>query len=333
MTERVTEAVEGRVEPAQHLDLGSVEHVEIAAGEDVDDPVDQRALGPLAACAEELIGVLANGLEQAELAFAPDIDHLDEMVVDELRHHIVVRGGHGPRRVEREVPGEHRHGGKGFGLSRTKQIHTAPCQRLAQGLLARGQVARAARQPRQSGGEPLVQPLESECPHPRGGELDRQREPVDATTDTRDEGRRRGSSRNLHPQLSSLREQVDGIVLGQGCYGIHVFARHVEDDPGRRYDDESRRRSDQPDELGGRRPQVLEVVEHEEELPIAEGFGKGGLRIGGRMTSSARATVASMAAGSLSGASSMSAAPFANRGSSDRRARARAGSCRCRRRP
>ena len=148
--------------------------------------------------------------------------------------------------------------------SEVEQV-VAPLDRRAQRPLALGQVARAAGEERERRVEPLQQRRRGEQPHPRGGELDRERQVVEATADLADGlvGRDlpAGRGRPAHEQLDRRvpRERLDGqLVLGRE---LERPAR------GREHDGLAH------EQLGDDRldaAQVLEVVEHEQHSPRGE---------------------------------------------------------------
>ena len=74
--------------------------------------------------------------------------------------------------------------------SRGLEELVAPVDGRSQGLLALGEVARAAAQEAEPVVEPVAQDLRREQPEAGGGELDRQRQAVEPAADLRDGGRR-----------------------------------------------------------------------------------------------------------------------------------------------
>lgn len=116
---------------------------------------------------------------------------------------------------------------------------------------------------RQNRVEALEQPLGSEELRPRGGELDREREAVQATADRLD----RGVERDLPPDRSRpLREQCGRLIRRQRFQPILLLARHVQWRPaGDEHPDIGTGAEDGTDRRGGVE-EVLEVVEKEQKL-------------------------------------------------------------------
>jgi hypothetical protein len=92
----------------------------------------------------------------------------------------------------------------------------APGDGVAQGALPRRSVARSAGEDGQAAFEPLPQGLRRQESDPRGGELDRQRQPIEALADG-DDGRHvlLGQCEVGHDGSCSLQEEVDRRHAGQ----------------------------------------------------------------------------------------------------------------------
>ncbi len=250
--------------------IGPASPIRSARSTTVEDPVEQRRLPVGAPVAQQVVGVLAHGLEQPIASVAIQVERLDEMVVDERDERVVVRAGHDRRGFQRASGREHRHRRQDLGAAGLEEVD-APGERLAEGLLAGRKVARTAGEHGQPRCEPRVEGPQPERSDARGGELDGQRQAVEPMADRGGDGPRRGIEleRRVDGGCTSS-EQLDGVVLAQWRDGIDVLARHVEDHPGRDDDDHARRRGEEPDQLGRRRSQVLDVVEQQELLATAQ---------------------------------------------------------------
>ena len=135
--------------------------------------------------AEQLERVFANGLQHPEPCLASGIHANDEVVVDERRERVEIGAADLVGGSERGTRRQRREAAEHALLARRKQVD-APANRLAQRLLARGQVARPAGEQRQPVVQSLAQHARRECAHARGCELDRERQAVDAAADLAD---------------------------------------------------------------------------------------------------------------------------------------------------
>ena len=143
----------------------------------------------------------------------------------------------------------------------------APVDGLPQRLLSRREIARPAREESEALVEPLAQHTRRECSDPRSGELDRERQSVDAATDL-DEVvlvRLRPRERRLE-ELRALDEELDRLGLAEGRDREDVLARDVEHRPARDEDRQARRPRDQLGVERGCPSQVLRVVHHEQQI-------------------------------------------------------------------
>ena len=113
-------------------------------------------------------------------------------------------------------------------ILRSEQV-VAPVDRRAESLLPRRLVARAAREQLEAALQPGEQRLRREQLRPRGRQLDRQRQTVEADADLRDRRRvRRGDGEvGLHGP-SALDEERDGLELGEVSRVGHGERRHLE---------------------------------------------------------------------------------------------------------
>jgi hypothetical protein len=148
---------------------------------------------------EAVLCELADRLEHREPLAAP----AQQAVIDERREGIEHIAANRLRSIEREAAGEHRQPRKERARVVVEEVH-APLDRRAQRALTLGDVARAARQQRESLLEPRENRGRREDRRLRRGELDRQRQAVELAADLRD----------LRPcnSLRSLDEQRDGVV-------------------------------------------------------------------------------------------------------------------------
>ncbi len=127
--------------------------------------------------------------------------------VDALVARDVLRG------LEREAAGEHGQAPE-HGLLVGREQRVAPFERCAQRLVAAQHDARAGGQQVESLVEARAQSLHAEQRQPRGGELDRKRNPVEAPADL-DHGRQIGG-RQREARIDGLRarfEELERAVL------------------------------------------------------------------------------------------------------------------------
>ena len=200
---------------------------------------------------------LANRLEQAEPAAAPAAD---EALGHERLERPEVGAGHGLGTFGREAAREDAQPPEERSLLLVEQV-VAPGDRRVEGLLAGGEVGGAALQQREAALEPLEQRLRLEDAHARGGELDRERQPVEPRAD--------GGDRAVDPDLGAgllrpLDEQLDGLVLAQRRDVVDALARQLQRGPARDEQPELRACAEQLREHRPRREHVLEVVEEHE---------------------------------------------------------------------
>ncbi len=173
---------------------------------------------PLAPLSELLEGVLADGLEHEEPVVA---DRLDEAVVDERAKIVEVRIADFLGRLQWERAGEDREAGEKLAGARFEEV-VAPLDRRTQCPLALGGVAGTARQDGERRVEPLEEPLGREQLRPRRGQLDREREAVEAAADLLHG--RVGS--DLAPDgVGALDEQRGGLLLRKRLEPVLVLAR------------------------------------------------------------------------------------------------------------
>jgi hypothetical protein len=242
-------------------------------------------------------GVLPDGLQHPEARRTPLAStDLEQALVSELgeaaQHADVVArlegAEHRDRRSRCEPAAEDRQAPERL-PARLAQQRVAPRDRRAQRQLPRRPVTARLVQQLQRTVEPLEQAHGTQHRHPAGRELDRQRQPVEASADR---GRRRqrvggqgepGVSRR-HPvdeELERGRDLLGGLGLAsprrrhlQRTQREDVLAAHVQRDARRREDPYRRSR---PDDVGDRRRgagEVLEVVEHDEDRPRGHRVGE-----------------------------------------------------------
>jgi hypothetical protein len=97
-----------------------------------------------------------------------------------------------------------------------RQQLVAPVDRRAQGLLALGEVARAAAQRAKAAAKPLPERVQGEDAQAGGRELDREREAFQPTADLGDEGGVVIGDPEIGPDLAgALDEEEDGLEPGE----------------------------------------------------------------------------------------------------------------------
>ena len=145
----------------------------------------------LRVAAVELLG-LPRLLEPAHCVLADRLQHPEPIVcvaekalVDERLERVEIGVGHLLGVAERAAAGEGGEPGEGLLLGRCEQL-VAPVDRRAQRALALGQVSGAAGQQRQALRQALEDLAGRERLDARGGELERERQIVEATADLRD---------------------------------------------------------------------------------------------------------------------------------------------------
>ena len=158
--------------------------------------VAECVLGGLPGLVEPLPRVFAQRLEQEEAFVA---ERLQQALVEERRELVEVGSRDRLGGVEGEGAAKDREAAEG-GLGVRVEEVVAPLDRRAQRSLPFRQIDRAARQQRQRLVEALQQGGGREELHPRRGELDREREVVQAPADRSDRSRRqRGGARRRPP--------------------------------------------------------------------------------------------------------------------------------------
>ena len=118
--------------------------------------------------------------------------------------------------------------------------------------------------------EPLEQRLRRQEPQPRGGELERERQPVQAPADRRDRAfvRRRQLARLARARSTN---SATAESISSGASGYSRSAAILQRRPAGGDDPELRAALDEPGHLGrGRVDDLLEVVEEQERLPVAD---------------------------------------------------------------
>ena len=124
------------------------------------------------------------------------------------RHGLAGLGADGLDVGERAAAGEDRHAPE-QPLLRLGEERVAPVDRGAQRLLPLGRVARAGGEHVERVVEPLEQRFRRQEPQPGGGELERERQAVEAPADGRDGGRVLGRQLERASSLGALDEQRD----------------------------------------------------------------------------------------------------------------------------
>ena len=228
-------------------------------------------LGPL----EAVGGVLADRLEQvvAHLSVAltgPNEGRIGEPL--EQFHGPLLVVGHTDRngRVERRARREDGEATQESSFLLGEEL-VAPVKRCSERLLSCGQVVRTARQELQALLEPLEHRVHGQGPDSSRGELDRERQPVDAPADLAHQPFvfRRDAEAGLE-RARALCEQLDRRVFVERGDRKHLLAREVEDGAARYEQGQTRRAGEQLDEHRRCGSKVLGVVEHEQELATRE---------------------------------------------------------------
>ena len=238
----------------------------------------------LAGFAELFQGVLAHRLQQPVAGSAPAVVGDHQRLVHQQRELIehlvalhVTAAGDRLGGVEVESAQKHRQPAKqdplGFGQQRVRPVH-----RGAQGLLAAYRGARTAgQQP-----EPVMQAVEDfgqrQRAHPCGGELDRQRQPIEARADFgHDCGVVVGDGEIGASVASPVGEQFDGFVAKrQRRHPPAHLAGHTDRLTAGGQQRQSRSGAEQ--RIDQRRTgveQVLAVVQHHQHLPVGDKTGQG----------------------------------------------------------
>jgi hypothetical protein len=229
---------------------------------------EERGVAPaqllfVAASPELLASELADRLEHDETVVA---DRLDQAVVDErgevveLRTTDVLGCLQWKRTREDPEPGE-----EGAG-ARVEEV-VAPLDRRTQRPLPLRRVAGTRRQEGESRVEPVEEPLGREQLRPRGGELDRERQVIEAAADLLN-GRTRS---DLATDFSgALGEEHRGLLSRKRLESVHLLARNAERRAARDEHASSGASSEDPAHDGRGVEDVLEVVEQDHELPPAE---------------------------------------------------------------
>ena len=229
----------------------------------------------LARCLQPLPRELADRLEHPEALLAVRIGAAaDEALVEQRRQRVEVGVADRFGGLERGAAAEHREPGEELLLVLVEQV-VAPRDRGAQRCMALVGVAAALEEV-----EPLPDPLEqllgAEQLDPRGGELDRERETVEAA-DQLVHGRR--VTDVGADCLRALEEQRDGVGLDHGRQVELDLAGYPQRLAARRDDPEGGRGREQLGDRPGRiGQQLLEVVENDVRLLVAEpGRDRGGV--------------------------------------------------------
>ncbi len=175
---------------------------------------------------------------------------------------------------ERCATPEHRQSGQQAAVLIRQQV-VAPVEGLVKRLLPGRQVVGPAGEEAQTLRQPVENGLRAQGTNARGGELDRQREPVDASAElaNRPQILLRDPEVGLQRAGSLLEEGLSRFELERGNRK-DVLAGEMQDGSARDEDRQARRSCKEPDEGGRRLLDVLGVVEQEQELLGAEGLGE-----------------------------------------------------------
>jgi hypothetical protein len=247
-------------------------------------------LGGLAAGAQALGGVLAHQLEQQVAGRAVLLAHHHQRAVDQAAEHVeqgpgLARvGAHRLGGVEGEAAAEHRQPGEERLLLAGEQV-VAPVDGRAQRAVAGDGVARAGGEQAEAVVQAGEQLLGGEQAHARGGQLDGERQPVEPRAERGDIGevRRRDLEARRHGG-GAFGEQGDGVIaaelLGRRQAGEirqaerrdGVFALPVQPErraAGRQHP-QGRAAGEQLADEGRGGQQMLDIVEHEQQVAVAQ---------------------------------------------------------------
>ena len=253
---------------------------QVGALHDPDHPVDEHRLRRGASIAQSFVGVLAHGLEEPVTSLVIQVHRLHEVVVDERDERLDVRPRDGRRRRHGAPDGKTAIAAKTSASrgSRRFTLHASVSRRVCwRAGRSRGPpVSTDSREASRSSSirSPSARTRAAASSIGSGSPSSRWQHRGDELAGGGIERERRVGGRGTGG------EQSDGIFLAERRDGEDVLARHVEDRPGRRDDHDARRRGEQPDEVGTRRPQVFEVVEQQQLLASAEGGRERGQRVG-----------------------------------------------------
>ena len=201
---------------------------------------------------------LPNRLEHPEALVAP----ADEALVDERLERVEVRVADRLGRRERAAADEDREPREDPLLVVVQEV-VRPGDRRTQRLLAADRrLGRRCSRSRRSP-EALDELPRREHARSRGGELDRQRQVVEAAAELLDRRRR--------PQRRErAAEELDRVRLGERRHGVLDLAADAQQLAARHEQAQVRTRLDQPRELGRRVDHLLEVVEQQQQLALAD---------------------------------------------------------------
>ncbi len=185
--ERHAEIVELPLDPVQPLVLARSEQRLVCTFRELDRPRRVAATTgfQLAPLREPLVGVLADRLEHRVAGFAGLVGLLDQVLLDESAERVEVGVADLLGGFKGRASREHGEAGEQCLLGLGEQL-VGPVDRGAQRLLAGGGVSRSLGEQREPLVEALGEPLRREGPDAGCGELDREREPVEAGTDRLD---------------------------------------------------------------------------------------------------------------------------------------------------
>ncbi len=258
-----------------------------------DDGVAAAHLPQLVGHRQPLHGVMAHRFQQEEARLVGILPRaLDEALVVErdevvegleLAHRRVgIVGADDGGRLGRDVPVEHPQPAEGPLLALVEEV-VAPADGVADGPLVLRAVGRTAGQEREGIRQSLEQGLGREDLQPGGRQLDREGQAVEPGADGGDRSRvlRRHGERRAHlaRAIDEERHALDAAELlrrergvrirhGEGRQRVFVLAREVQDLPAGRQDRQLAAGHEQAGQERDRQ-QLLEVVQHEQHLPLA----------------------------------------------------------------
>ncbi len=245
----------------------------------VDRPGEQGLLHahPLAGLVEPLRAVLADRLEEPVAHLVVLTDHHQRLLrqVGDVGHRVAAQDGVGTG--EREPVGEHRQRAERLARALPQQL-PAPVDDRLEGLVAVRRRAVAAAQQREPVLEPPAHVGHRHHPHLRGGQLDRQGQPVEAghqPTDLRVIEAYAGT-RGHGPPV----EELDGVALAELRQLVDLLGGDAERGPrGRQHPQVGHARGQERHGVGNGLDQVLAVVDDQQRRRADEVLGNAAAQV------------------------------------------------------
>ena len=248
----------------------------------------------VAAVVEPLDRELADGLEQSIADRARNHVGLDKGMTNQLVEGTEWVAGTGRRIDDRSVDAdtldrpragaaaEHGQPAEQNGLFRAEEL-VAPGQRSTERPVPIRNVERPARQQRQPVVEPSRDLVDPEPAHARGGELDRQRQPVEPCADLGDRRRILGRHQEVRHDARDAIDEQPGCVglerarLVEGRHRVQALTRQPKLGLAGGNDRQARGNGEEVRQQRRRLEHVLEVVDDEQALSRPEVIGEDGL--------------------------------------------------------